>query len=298
MSLLTNNQLDWIKTSLGADSVQSVLVLTGGTSAEMYKIAVRADGKSMEAVLRLYTDREWLQAEPDLALHEASAFTAVNDLPFHTPQLLAFDPSGTFCGCPAVLMTCLKGGVELFPADRSRWLRQLSEVLAAIHSLDPPPDFGWRYYPYYNSESLSVPEWSSCPDLWSRGIAAVRNGQHKGTQGFIHRDFHPVNVMWENGEISGVVDWVNACLGPKQMDLAHCRLNLALLYGVQEADDFLDGYQQLAPLSYEPFWDLKGLMEILPEPAVYRGWTEHGVSGLTDELMRVRADLYIQHIFR
>ncbi|WP_081412680.1 phosphotransferase [Fictibacillus gelatini] len=36
--------------------------------------------------------------------------------------------------------------------------------------------------------------------------------------GFIHRDYHPCNVLWEDGRLTGVVDWVNDALAlPESM---------------------------------------------------------------------------------
>ena len=47
--------------------------------------------------------------------------------------------------------------------------------------------------------------------------------------GFCHRDYHPGNVLWSRGQVSGVVDWTHACHGAPAVDVAHCALNLARL---------------------------------------------------------------------
>jgi hypothetical protein len=31
-----------------------------------------------------------------------------------------------------------------------------------------------------------------------------------------------VNVLWEENGISGIADWINACMGPIGIDVAHC----------------------------------------------------------------------------
>lgn len=36
---------------------------------------------------------------------------------------------------------------------------------------------------------------------------------------FIHRDYHPTNILWVDDKVSGVVDWVNACRGPAGIDI-------------------------------------------------------------------------------
>ena len=42
-----------------------------------------------------------------------------------------------------------------------------------------------------------------------------------------------------------------------------------------------------------PYWDLLTLVEILPEPDVYRGWTQLGLGGLSVALLRARLDEYV-----
>ena len=117
-------------------------------------------------------------------------------------------------------------------------------------------------------------------------------------QTFIHRDFHPTNVLWHDGNVSGVVDWVNACRGPANVDVGHCRVNLALLHGVEVADQFLDAYLNVAnrEFEYNPYWDLLTIfdfIEVNEPPTVYEGWINLEVRGLTDTMMRERMERYL-----
>src|SRR5690606_9702887 len=110
---------------------------------------------------------------------------------------------------------------------------------------------------------------------------------------------HPANVLWHDGAVSGIVDWVNGCRGPLGVDVGHCRVNLALLHGVEAADAFLAAYERHAAARqaavafvYGPYWDIRTLLD-MGEPEVYAGWTDLGFTGLTDALMRSRADRYM-----
>ena len=51
--------------------------------------------------------------------------------------------------------------------------------------------------------------------LWQTGIAAFRaqDAPISRDPHLLHRDFHPLNVLWGAADVSGVVDWVNACVG-------------------------------------------------------------------------------------
>jgi Ser/Thr protein kinase RdoA (MazF antagonist) len=46
---------------------------------------------------------------------------------------------------------------------------------------------------------------------------------------FLHRDYHPGNLLWNDGSLSGIVDWAFSCRGPRGVDVAHTRWNLALV---------------------------------------------------------------------
>src|SRR5262249_56014167 len=59
---------------------------------------------------------------------------------------------------------------------------------------------------------------------------------------FLHRDFHPGNVLFAGGAVSGVVDWVETSWGPPDLDVAHCCTNLALLYGIEAPERFREAY--------------------------------------------------------
>jgi hypothetical protein len=108
--------------------------------------------------------------------------------------------------------------------------------------------------------------------------------------------------LWKDGQVSGVVDWVNACVGPVEIDIGHCRVNLALLFGVESADQFLEAYQTLASgsFNYDPYWDVVSICDFfLPgPPEVYSGWKAFGIHDLHNEMMRERADEYLMSVLK
>jgi aminoglycoside phosphotransferase (APT) family kinase protein len=58
-----------------------------------------------------------------------------------------------------------------------------------------------------------------------------------------HYDFWSGNTLWQDGTLTGVVDWSGAALGPRGFDLGWCRLDLYLLYDERIADAFGESYQ-------------------------------------------------------
>jgi aminoglycoside phosphotransferase (APT) family kinase protein len=298
---LSQDLLHWIADAVGlGTTVEAVRQLKGATSSTLYAVDAARDGHRVELVLRRFTNQEWLAEEPDIALHEAQSLHMARRAGVSAPELVAIDQRSEQDGVPVLLMTRLPGTVELLPDDLDGWLHGLAEPILPLHSLDAA-EFGWRYAPYNDVTQLKVPRWSSCPDLWERAIEIVNEPWPDTPTCFIHRDYHPTNVLWQEGRVSGVVDWPNACRGPANIDVAWCRANLAGMYGVEVADRFLRAYESLAGSAsgyrYHPFWDLMVIIEVLPGPLdVYPPWVEFGMQGLTDELMLEREEAYLASV--
>jgi aminoglycoside/choline kinase family phosphotransferase len=138
--------------------------------------------------------------------------------------------------------------------------RCLAEVAAAVHAVDPA-GLGHAYFPWYDGVTVAPPPASTWPRLWETAIGLWHDAVPAYAPTFIHRDFHPGNVLWSRGRVSGVVDWANACAGPRGCDVASCRANLVDLAGDRAADDFRDAYEALTGDVFHPYWDMACILE-------------------------------------
>jgi len=228
----------WVEQSLPSkQTIRAFEKLKGATSTTLYKIETDTD----RYVLRLYDNKSWLSKEPDLAAHEAASLktAAADHFGARSPQLINVDESGKQAGLPMILMQFVPGEVVLKPDDLDAWLKELARVLAGIHRIDAD-HFKWTFRRYTKPHELKVPDWTEHPVLWEKGMQIVQSREPRYKETFIHRDYHPVNVLWTGGKISSVVDWVNACRGPAGIDVGHCRDNLVCLFGVEAAETFLN----------------------------------------------------------
>ncbi|MFC4559536.1 phosphotransferase family protein [Virgibacillus kekensis] len=292
---LPEKVLDWVLRQFSPTAAfDSAAQLKGSTSSTLFRISLWVENSTENYVIRLLDNQEWLEEEPDLAIHEAASLQVAEDAPVPTPEVIAIDETGIECGIPAVLMTMQDGAVDLKPSDMESWLNQLAESLVKIHQ-EAGDNMPYDYFPYNDPNTIEFPSWSRVPEYWKRAIKIVAGSRPPVKECFIHRDYHPANVLWKNGRVSGIVDWVNACKGPAGVDVAHCRWNLAILYGVDAANGFLQAYQRYASdFLYDPYWDLRTLIDILGgPPEVYAGWADFGVTGLTDDMMEERLDKYV-----
>lgn len=290
----------WIEEAAGEEAaVTDCVELQGGISSAMRLVTLQCGDAIRKMVVRQFNNSDWLKEEPDLAQHEAGSLVHAAQACVTTPELVAYDKDGDFAGLPSVLMTGLEGAVVLEPEVMDAWLQGLAAALTEIHKVGAD-DFPWQYFPYNDAAGLGRQEWSSVPELWDEAIRHIREERIPDAPlHFIHRDYHPANVLWQEGRVNGVVDWVNACRGPAGVDVGHCRLNLAMLHGTEAADGFLEAYKRHAGSGfvYDPYWDLRSIIDTLfGPPSVYEGWTALGMNGLTDELMVQRMDRYVASV--
>jgi aminoglycoside phosphotransferase (APT) family kinase protein len=154
-------------------------------------------------------------------------------------------------------MTHLPGDVVWRPADRDGFLRRLAEVLPAVHGTGVPSDPAIGPYEPYALRVTRPPSWSARPGVWRRALDAFRGPAPEAERRFLHRDYHPGNVLWTDGAVSGIVDWVNASVGDPGVDVGHCRMNLAGALGLDAADRFLELYGGLTGRGeHHPYWDI------------------------------------------
>jgi aminoglycoside phosphotransferase (APT) family kinase protein len=295
--VLSENTRRWIEGATGA-RVVSVAVLAGATSSLLHTVEVEGATGRRSLVLRRFVNENWVKAEPDVAIREGMSLQHATRAGLPAPELIALDASGEHCGAPATLVARLEGSVVLEPAHRQQWLRGLAETAARIHRVDAA-GFRWKYRRYNEGAALTIPRWSKRQDAWAKAIKIVEGPPRSYSECFVHRDYHPSNVLWQNGCVSGVVDWVNGCRGPAGIDVAWCRHNLASLHGVPVADEFLEVYvaESGSEFTYDPYWDLMSVVELLPgPPSMYEGWRAIGVPNISNAVMRGRVDDYVASV--
>lgn len=239
--------------------------LTGGITSSVHRLRVQSSNAAQSVVLRrwLTTDEEQARWARDDVAREAEVLRALEKVDLATPRLIAVsrgdEPDGA--GTPALLMTCLPGQIFLAPADPDRWLGQMAAALARIHqaAIDAA-----RWNRWGDPSSLRVPEWSAHPRAWKAAIAIANEPPPEPTARFIHRDYQHYNMLWSRQRLTGIVDWPNACVGPPEIDVGHCRLNLAVLFSADWAERFLQAYEAEAGRSVDPAWDVQAFLAYGP----------------------------------
>jgi aminoglycoside phosphotransferase (APT) family kinase protein len=242
----------WIERETGDRVADSEPMSPSGTEKDVVLL-----GSGRRLVLRRYTDRERFDDPWYVPANEAAALRMLAGTSVPAPELVAADPAGEVFDAPAILETFVEGAANLVPTDLDRYLASAAEVLLRIHDLGDRPGFP-PYAAYLATFEIGPPVWSRDPAMWER-VREVLEGPPPATPaGFIHRDFHGGNVLAVDDDVTAVVDWVTASIGPHGIDLARMRLNLLWEIDQEAADRFPAAYERAGGLreARHPFWDL------------------------------------------
>jgi aminoglycoside phosphotransferase (APT) family kinase protein len=256
--------LSWVSKTLGRGTRVLKVIEMSPASHTNHRLRVdTAGGAEIDLLLRRFTDRERLASDPWYQpVPEVDALRAIAPLHVSVPALVAEDIDAAACDVPALLLTWLPGQTPVDPGDMATFVRGLAEPLPTVHAAQVPTSMR-PYEPYFESDGLSVgdlrpPTWAFDRSTWERAFEAVARGRPQGPARFIHRDYHHGNTVWQEDELTGILDWTTGCVGPPGVDLARARINLAWDFDLETADAFLDAFEAVAaePDAHHSYWDL------------------------------------------
>lgn len=154
------------------------------------------------------------------------------------------------------------------------------------------------------SGAVALPESSKQPEIWQRAVEVIRRPPPACRPCFPHRDFHPGNALFA-GEgaalaVTGVVDWVETCWGPADLDVAHCSTALALLHGVSvgmwPADHCIAAGGTLShDLADHLYWRVPDALAFAPDAEkVNEPWREIGREDRTSAVLAQRSEDHLR----
>ncbi len=250
--------MSWVHAQLGPEARLGP-PLAGGVTSRVHLVEVG----ERRAVLKQVTNRRWLTERPDVVGYEARVLDMLESGSIPVPRVLAVDEYGERAGHPSLLLSWIDGAPAGMTASPDDWLDQLVEIAAEIAGVEPP-DWIRPFRRYLEPLEARPPIWSSNPEVWERAIDIVAGPPPPFSEGFIHRDYHPGNLLW-NGAVVGVVDWSQASVGPIIMDAAHCRANLAIGFEAAVADRFRVKWEATSDAAHQAYWDLVTCVDFLPD---------------------------------
>lgn len=239
--------------------------LMGGVSAEVIDLQLQLpDGSPCRLVLRAHgaVDRG---RNPDIAQQEFRLLQALGRAGVPAPRPCLLDQSGELWPVPYLVVEYISGQTSLPSEDLGGSLAQMAQALALIHRVDP-----------------------SALGFLPRVDVGPQN--HCGQVVLLHGDFWPGNLLWQHGQLAGVIDWEDAALGDPLLDLANARLELTWAAGQAAAELFTRQYlgQQAVDARELPWWDLWVARRATGQIA---GW---GLPPAQERAMRVSLERFVR----
>jgi aminoglycoside phosphotransferase (APT) family kinase protein len=227
--------------------------MSGGAFAVSYR---QANGGMGRLVVRIAED--WRGGPHDNAKREARTLSVLSDAGVPVPELLLADLEGTCLGAPLLVLS-FAGRPLVSPRQHAPWLRGLAEALVEIHSLPASYDFSHlENMPDVRQKIAVLPAQSLRHDALAREavrcMSASIGAIGLAEPALTHHDYWPANVLWQDGNVSAIIDWNAAEIGDPRNDVAQCRVDLAMMHGLEASDQFLDYYQSAAPRPLADVW--------------------------------------------
>ncbi|QEV04515.1 phosphotransferase family protein [Streptomyces prasinus] len=299
----------WVEKGLSeAERIEDVARLRGGWTSEMRRLDICGRGGRRSLVLRSFVKPFYVRHAEGLLTREAAVLRLLGGTDVPAAGLVDVDATAQYCDHPSLLMTLLHGTVRLGDEGADRRAELMAHQLLRIHRLPVTAEARPRAYQAWTSpERVSPPEDTDQPELWHRAVDVIRREPPEFRACFLHRDFHPGNVLFTGDgdglRISGVVDWVETSWGPADLDVAHCSTALALLHGVSAGVHFADRYVAAGGTLAEEraahlYWRLLDALAFAPDAEkVAVPWREVGRADLTPTLLTRRLEGYLQALF-
>ncbi|WP_435175295.1 phosphotransferase family protein [Actinacidiphila sp. bgisy145] len=296
----------WVEKGLPeGERIEEAVRLRGGWTSEMRRLDLSGPDGRRSLVLRSFVTPFFVRHAEGLLAREADVLRLLGDTDVPAATLAAVDATARYCDHPSLLMSLLPGSVRLDDAGADDRAELLARQLVRIHRLPVTARQRPRPYQAWTSpERVTVPAATERPELWQRAVDVIRREPpaHQGC--FLHRDFHPGNVLFSGADddlrISGVVDWVETSWGPADLDVAHCSTALALLHGVPAGMAFADRYVAAGGTLAEPgtahlYWRLLDALGFAPDAEkVAAPWRELGRADLTASALTRRLEEYLE----
>lgn len=272
---VTKDEVEWIRRSLKAASVRVVRRLHGGQHADVFEVAAGRE----RFVFRRFP------AGDDAVRREIAVLGKLNALEEFVPRLVA---SETNVSAPMILTSYVIGEAAAPDVEPAALAAGLGRALAAIHAQD----------------GVGLPDGAPSP-RGGRGPCAVAIGREwpeldMSDPVLTHHDFWSGNTLWSGDKLTGVIDWSGACRGPRGVDLAWCRQDLALLFGVgNEPAIFLAAYEQAAGTIVPGMrlWDIHAGARAEDRVEEWApNYAGVGRPGLTGAVLRRRLDAWNAHL--
>lgn len=187
--------------ALGLDNVQRIDPVSGGSDTLIWRL---------ETSIEVYALRLFRLNQSKVAQREVAAMTAARAQGLSVPSIVR---QGVWGDRPAMVISWMPGqtlraALMDHPEEARAFGEAFGQEQARIHQCSASALLG-----------ESDLRWLDIPGVDRNIIEQVRRACVH-SQMLVHLDYHPLNVLVEQGAISAILDWTNAQAGDARCDLA------------------------------------------------------------------------------
>jgi aminoglycoside phosphotransferase (APT) family kinase protein len=231
--------------------------ILGGRDAAIFGFAIEPalPGLSGPLILRLAR----AQTNPSRVQLEAIVHNTLAAMGYPVPRVVAMEPEVTVLGGPFMIMTRLAGrplaqeidsiGRGSSFVDQVRRLASLPAILSGItdtwvdvqirlHELPPETLFGALAEADIKRDRITLDGQLTRLEgvIEECNLAGLRAGmswllshrpQAPLRAAICHGDFHPLNILAEQGRVTGIIDWSNVVIASAEMDVGSALANIS-----------------------------------------------------------------------
>ncbi|KOV31904.1 hypothetical protein ADK60_14360 [Streptomyces sp. XY431] len=240
----------------------------------------------------------------DRSTHTAEVLRRLPPLPLAVPEVLGTLPAGPRLPFGAVLLSRLPGAVvddDVARADREAFTGDLAAFASALHECGDEPLLGLlgahrADRTVHPLDALDTGTAAAAADrltgrerqLFERWATAYRRWLADAELVPVHGDLWPGNLLRAAGRLSGVLDWDEARIAPRAVDLCGVRY-----LGHDVADEMLRAYAARNSRDYQLLHEETGLAAVRRELRGVTWSLRHDDPGeLEESLDKVRRSLH------
>jgi aminoglycoside phosphotransferase (APT) family kinase protein len=275
----------WAEGILGA-RIESVRGLRAGGSPWLVETRTRS------AVMRVATGDDIALLRVEQAGLELAATTGIP-----VPRVLATE----FSGDPAAVLMERMPGSSAIPAQRPPpRLRALGAAAAVLHAVTVPAAtrLPRRDRPIGPVDFDRLRAAAPAQELLQRAEKVRDAYRPRSAEGFVHDDLWQGNALWDGDRLTALIDWECAGVGPAGVDLGAVRLDAAMCFDVDAADDVLAGWEAEAGRCADDvaYWDVVAALSTPPDVGWFAGTiSAQGRPDLTRELLEHRRNRFLSN---
>ena len=205
------------------------------------------------------------------------------------PHPYHLDVTGKIFKRPYAVLSLIDGDAIYAPDDKNQFAEKLAEMLLVIHALDGDSNLLPDQKKRLDKDLAKIKEkWDHTIDEETirKKLKEIWPSVKPNASKVLHGDFWPGNVLFRDGEISGVIDWEESELGDPLLEIAITRFDLLCICGQECMDTFTRTYlnQSQIDASNLPVYDLFASLRPAGRLGEWaRGWRELGRQDIVEQ---------------